>query len=109
MVPAGQTEFRQDQDNTDGLRSDLVAGLIIVFGVLLISTVALLFAWASVRLGIWPQLHTVTYVVLGLCAIVLFVTSVITHIRDSFRAGAYLLAFWAVILLVMMAMLRIFV
>ena len=106
MVPAGQTDNPQNHDNSNGLRSDLAAGLIIVTGVLLIGGATLAFAWASAHLGIWPQLHTVTYFILGLCAVVLFVTSVITHIRDSFRAGAYLLAFWAVILLAMMAMLR---
>ena len=106
MVPAGQTEHPHNHEFPDGLRSDLVAGLIIVVGVLLIGATTLAFAWASARLGIWPQLHTVTYFILGLCAVVLFVTSVITHIRNSFRAGAYLLAFWAVILLAIMAMLR---
>ena len=107
MLPAGPTEHPQDHEFPDGLRSDLVAGLIVLVGVLLIAVVTLAFAWASAHLGIWPQLHTVTYFILGLCAVVLFVTSVITHMRNSFRAGAYLLAFWAIVLIAMMAMLGI--
>lgn len=105
MVPAGPNGHPQDHEFPDGLRSDLVAGLIVVVGLLLIGAATFGFVWASAHLGIWPQLHAVTYFILGLCAVVLFVTSVITHMRNSFRAGAYLLAFWAIVLIATMAML----
>ena len=105
MVPVDQTEHPSNDGFFQDIRSDLVAVLVIVAGILVISAVTAAIAWTSARFGIWPQLHAVTYFVLALSAAVLFVTSVITHIRDDFRAGAYLLAFWAVVLVGMLAML----
>ena len=108
MVPVDQTEHPSNDGLFRDIRSDFTAALVIVAGILLISAVTAAIAWTSARFEFWPQLHAVTYFVLALSAAVLFVTSVITHIRDDFRAGAYLLAFWAVVLVGMLAMLWIF-
>ena len=105
MVPADQTKHSSNDGFFQDIRSDLAAVLVIVAGILVISAITAAVAWTSARFGIWPQVHAVSYFVLALSVAVLFVTSVITHIRDNFRAGVYLLAFWAVVLIGMLAML----
>ncbi|MGI9413941.1 MAG: hypothetical protein ACR2PM_09740 [Hyphomicrobiales bacterium] len=108
MVPADQSKSPINGGFHHGMRSDIWIGLAIIAGVAAIAAAAALLATASARFEIGPQLDPVAWFLLALCAVVLLVTFLLTHIQDDFRAGLYLLVFWAVAIVSMLSMLQYF-
>jgi len=106
MVPALHDKHLQDNDLFDGNWPDRRVGLVIVIGSAAITGVLCLIAVASMRFGIGPRLPTIAYLLLGICGIMLLGNYMITLIRNETRAGLYLVGFWSLALVVLLAVLR---
>lgn len=65
-----------------------------------------LWAVANTRFEIGPGMPLVTYVLMAIAAIMLFGNYMLTLIRDHFRAGLYLTAFWLLTLLVLFSVFK---
>ena len=106
MVPALKQNGPHEDDLLGGQWPERRVGFSIVIGIAAIGAVIAMSALISTKFNIGPQLPMVAYLVLAFSAVLLFCNFMITLIRDEFRAGFYLVAFWSIALLVLLVMLR---
>ena len=103
MVPALNTRGPQEDDLLGGEWPERKVGRYILVGVIAIGAVLALGALVSARFEVGPRLPAVAYLLLATSATMLLGNFMITLIRDEMRAGSYLIGFWALILIVLLA------
>ena len=86
--------------------SDGKVGLVIAIGSVAITVALSLWAVADAQFDIGPRMPLVAYVLMAIAAIMLLGNYMLTLIRDHFRAGLYLTAFW---LLALLALFSVFI
>lgn len=106
MVPALHGKHSDHDDLFGGDWSEGKVGLVILIGVAVIAGVLLLCAVASARFDIGPRLPVTAYLLMAISAIMLLGNYMLTLIPDEIRAGAYLIVFWLVAVLALLAVFK---